>query len=592
MIKYSSPGIYIESSPKSIESIKLVVSGLTGFIGITEKGPLHKGIKVKNFKEFKNIFGGFVSYGYLAYAVFGFFSAGGKECIVVRTAHINKNSDSDESNAVNKAFLSLRSTDDEENCLTIRANSEGTWGNLIKVKLWYNLLKSTVLVADAKEGQDWIEIQSTDDFKSNDYICLRTNGFYEYNKIRSITGNRILLHSKLKHSYQESAGKNFCEKLMISFTVIYGEVVEEYLYLSLNNTDADYYLDHINKSSQLITLEKHGEAVPVEFFYENLQHGRNGILGLTPGDFIGQYRGFDNNTGIGIFEGYDEVSLLAAPDLCLFQEVIYNTAEEDTTAKDCIYAVQKTMVDQCERLGNRFAILDAPEVKDSLELLKYCGKFDTASAAVYYPKVEILNPEDITGLSAVSVPASGHIAGEYIKCDLTEGLYRAPANKLLKGAVGLKRIVENDEYDILYRKGINCLKYIPGRGVKIWGARTLSSEPEWRYINVRRTFCSVRNALQKGVGWAVFEPNDRNLRKRLVRHVSAFLLDLWRLGYMKGTVPEEGFYIRCDDEINPPENIEAGIVTIEAGISIARPAEYLVIKITANTEDSVIAFEE
>lgn len=144
----------------------------------------------------------------------------------------------------------------------------------------------------------------------------------------------------------------------------------------------------------------------------------------------------------------------------------------------------------------------------------------------------------------------------------------------------------------LYENNINVLRYFPGSGVKIWGAKTLSSNPDWRYINVRRTFSRICSAIRKGTQWAVFEVNDRNLRKRLVRQVSGFLIDLWMKGYLAGGTAEESFYVRCDDELNPAENIDNGILTFEVGIAIVRPVEFFQITITAEKDGSSVYINE
>jgi phage tail sheath protein FI len=210
---------------------------------------------------------------------------------------------------------------------------------------------------------------------------------------------------------------------------------------------------------------------------------------------------------------------------------------------------------------------------------------------MYYPRIEMIDPKDITGLSSLYVPPSGHIAGVFAYKDEKEGIHKVAANIFIKGIVGLEKIVNKKEYEIVYPWGINGFKRIPGRGIKIWGARTLSSEISWRYINVRRTFVMIQEALKEGTSWAVFEHNQPDLRKDIVRHVTAFLIDLWREGYLHGNIPEKAFSVRCDDELNPPENIEKGIITVEVGVAIAKPAEFLIIKLMGNLENAMVLVE-
>ncbi|MBN2532184.1 MAG: phage tail sheath family protein [Spirochaetales bacterium] len=602
MKRYSVPGVYIEPAPKKIAPIKMTIKCLTGFIGLAEKGPLHKSVKITHFKEFSDIFGGFTNYSYLAYAVFGYFNCGGKECIVVRTAHLAKNQPDlksqgeteDQKNAAQKAFLIIKGPENQD-VLKISATSEGMWGDRIQVKLWYASEVSTKITRPIKTGSNVLSLESTAEMYPGDVVCIYNTHKREYRKITSITEDTITITSPLKHDYTKEKEPLFCEKVLINLMVLDKKHVEEYLYLSLNHNDTNYYIKEVNTQSQLIECSElnynNDQDIPGEVFFKNLNHGKNGILGLTPADFIGYFKGLEMYKGIGIFESFEDMSLIVCPDLLVFQELVYSEKDKNR-ALDAIHAVQLAMINQCERLGNRFAILDCPILDNPIHLLKWRDRFDTKYAAIYYPRIEMINPGDIRGLSSLFIPPSGHLAGSYVDCDANEGIYRAPANKLISGIVGLERIIEKEEYEILYPRGINCMRYLPGKGVKAWGARTLSSDPMWRFINIRRTFSAIRDSLRGGAGWAVFEPNTPGLRKRLIRHVSAFLLDLWRKGYMMGNTPEAGFYVRCDDELNPPENIDKGIIQMEVGLSIARPAEFLIVKLTANKEDSIVFIDE
>ncbi|MBN2442087.1 MAG: phage tail sheath family protein, partial [Spirochaetales bacterium] len=590
MRRYIIPGVYIEPALKKIESIKITKKCLVGFIGLAEKGPLHEPIKITHFKEFLNIFGGFTHYAYLAHAVFGFFNCGGKECIVVRTAHLtnNENDEAETKNSAAKAFLLLKDSEAND-ALTIAAQSEGMWGDEIQVKLWYAPDVTTKMKDKAASGSTTLQVHSTEDLNPGDCLCIYGNDKKEYRRLSSVEGTTIRFTSPLRHEYDSEKEQIFCEKLLVNLLVIHKKTIEEYLYLSLNPDSINYYINEINDQSELITLKEtllpnDEHPIPEEVFFKNLNSGRNGILGLTPADFIGYFKGLNNYKGIGVFEAFDEMALIVSPDLIVFQELIYKQ-DEKKQALDAIFAVQSAMINQCELMGNRFAILDTPLLDNPVSLLKWRDKFDTKYAALYYPRIEMINPEDPRGLRSMLIPSSGHIAGSYVDCDVKEGIFRAPANKFISGIVGVEHIIENDLYEMFYPKGINCMKYVPGRGVKVWGARTLSSDPVWRYINVRRTFSAIRDSIKQGTGWAVFEPNTPGLRKRIVRHVSAFLLDLWRKGYMSGNTPEDGYYVKCDDELNPPEEVESGRIQIEIGISIARPAEFLVVKLTANKDD-------
>jgi phage tail sheath protein FI len=192
----------------------------------------------------------------------------------------------------------------------------------------------------------------------------------------------------------------------------------------------------------------------------------------------------------------------------------------------------------------------------------------------------------------VRIPPSGAVCGSIAVVDSEKGIYHAPANTLLHGAVGLSNQINDAEYEMLYPAGINLLRYFPGRGIKVWGARTLSSDPNWKFINVRRTFSSICKSLRHGTRWAVFEPNNQSLQKRVVRQVSGFLLDLWMQGYLAGSTAEQGFFVRCDEEMNPPENIDNGILTFSVGLAITKPTEFYKVAITAEKDGVSVYIRE
>jgi uncharacterized protein len=158
-------------------------------------------------------------------------------------------------------------------------------------------------------------------------------------------------------------------------------------------------------------------------------------------------------------------------------------------------------------------------------------------------------------------------------------VHKAPANEIVRGAVGLATQVTRGEQDLLNPKGVNVIRAFPGRGIRVWGARTLSSETTWQYLNVRRLFNYIEESILDGTQWVVFEPNDADLWQRIRRTINAFLLRLWRDGALFGATPEQAFYVKCDEETNPAEEVESGRVTVEIGIAPVRPAEFVVIRI-------------
>jgi Bacteriophage tail sheath protein len=275
--------------------------------------------------------------------------------------------------------------------------------------------------------------------------------------------------------------------------------------------------------------------------------GRDGL-------FIGRDGGPGARTGLKCFEEVDEIAIVAAPG---------------TTSP----AVQDALLSHCETRKDRFAILDSPEtITGGVDKLP--KPRDSKYGAYYFPWIQVYDPDK----GNIFVPPSGHIAGVYSRTDSERGVHKAPANEIVRGALGLKYNVSKGEQDLLNPKGINAIRFLNG-GIRIWGARTLSSDPSWRYINVRRLFIMVESSIERATQWVVFEPNDHRLWKRVQRTIASFLTLLWRNGALMGTSPEQAFYVKCDEETNPPEVIDAGQLVVEIGLAPTKPAEFVIFRI-------------
>jgi phage tail sheath protein FI len=238
------------------------------------------------------------------------------------------------------------------------------------------------------------------------------------------------------------------------------------------------------------------------------------------------------------------------------------------------------MIAHCERMGDRVAILDAPPDLNPQEVKRWrmeIAGFDSSYAAMYYPWVKVMDPATD---AVVNLPPSGHVAGLWARNDNTRGVHKAPANEVLMGVIGLAYQTTKGEQDTLNPIGVNCVRSFPGRGIRVWGARTLSSDPAWRYINVRRLFNYVEKSIENGTQWVVFEPNNRKLWARVSRDVSSFLRIVWRDGALFGSSPAEAFYVKVDDELNPPESRDLGRLIIEIGMSPVKPAEFVIFRIS------------
>jgi uncharacterized protein len=226
------------------------------------------------------------------------------------------------------------------------------------------------------------------------------------------------------------------------------------------------------------------------------------------------------------------------------------------------------------------AVLDCPPDMLPQEILEWrmnTAGYDSKFAALYYPWIEVQNP--LTN-QPMMIPPSGHVAGLWCRTDASRGVHKAPANEVVMGANGLGFQITGAEQGGLNKVGINCIRAFPGRGIRVWGARTLSSDPEWRYINVRRLFNFVSESIMEGTQWSVFEPNDEKLWIQLRIAATNFLTRVWSDGALFGSTPGQAFYVKCDSETNPPEVIEAGQVICEIGIAPVKPAEFVVFRLS------------
>jgi hypothetical protein len=572
------PGIYLKEQGYKLNSLYVDGRCIAGFAGIAERGPLHTPVHIRSFDEYLKRFGAFDTVGNLPFSVYTYFKCGGSECVVVRVAN---------EKYARKAQVSIKCGAGH---VMFEASSEGKWGNQINIRTWHEgELLDKITALDTEEGA-WIRTDNSD-IEVNDVLRLTFWGHDIFRMIERKEGDTYYLNNPPKIFRKvKNLQELRVEKAFVSVSVSCNKKIENFLHLSMNPLAERYYLSHINERSQLCTVKDCNAAgIMRSVFAVHASGGRDGIAEMSAGDFIGYYKGLDQYRGIGAFESRDDISLIAVPDVSWLLSLAGKSPDEREQA---VFAVQSAMVNQAERFSGRFAILDMPNYLEGLNALSWAKRFDSNSAAAYYPYIDIIDPLNQSGVKTVQVPPSGAVCGCIVAIDGEKGIFHAPANILLQGAVGLAKRIEDADYEFLYPAGINLLKYFPGRGIKIWGARTLSSDPDWRYINVRRTFSAICKSLKRGTQWAVFEPNDKNLRKRLVRHVSGFLLDLWMRGYLSGSTAEQGFYVRCDEELNPPDNIDNGIITFEVGLAITRPTEFFKIAITAEKEGASVYIQE
>ncbi|WP_406103405.1 phage tail sheath family protein [Streptomyces sp. NBC_01003] len=309
--------------------------------------------------------------------------------------------------------------------------------------------------------------------------------------------------------------------------------------------------------------------------------GSGEVARLDAAEYVGDSSA---RTGFAGLESIDEITMVAVPDLM-------SAYERGDIDAEGVRTVQLAVISHCEQMGDRVAVLDTPPGLSAQQVRTWRNDeagYDSRYATLYYPWVRVFDPA--AGHNA-TVPPSGHIAGLWARSDAERGVHKAPANEVIRGAVDLELRLSKGEQDLLNPIGVNCVRAFPGRGIRVWGARTLSSDPAWRYLNVRRLFNYLEESILLGTQWVVFEPNDDRLWSSIRRNISAFLTEEWRRGALFGRTAAEAFYVKCDRDNNPQESIDQGRVVCEIGVSPVKPAEFVVFRL-AQFSDSTSLVDE
>jgi uncharacterized protein len=342
-------------------------------------------------------------------------------------------------------------------------------------------------------------------------------------------------------------------------------LIEIYDNLSATPTSSTFYETEVNEVSHLVVLRQVGAAIPGLGNAAPLQPGSDGDA-IQLGDFEGRETLSGSKTGLLALEDIDEISILCCPD-------------EHMEA-----GITSQLIAQCENLKDRFAILQADVKAVSAE--NNDPPTDSKYAAYYYPWLRVINP--LTGVSLL-VPPSGHLAGIYARSDTERGVHKDPANEVIRGIDELQLKTNKQQQAILNPKGVNVLRFFKGSGNLVWGGRTISKDPDWKYISVRRLFIFVEKSIERGTQWVVFEPNDEPLWARVRQSVSEFLRRLWMDGMLQGSTAEQAYFVRCDRTTMTQGDIDNGRLIMLIGIAPVKPAEFVIFRIGQWTGGSEVS---
>ena len=586
MPEYLSPGVYVEEYESGAVPMEGVGTSTAGFIGLAEKGDvIGKPQLVTSFSDYMRIFGGYLSetkYGdkrYLPYAVEHFFINGGSRAFVMRVCPADAKAAATKSDSI----------------LSFTAKNPGEWGNRIKVTVSpVSRVKTQVYEVEGNSAA----VRSVDGFNIGDVVEFADGKTSVYNKITAIEEKTITFENPVNPSIiaKNLVPTKFIKSCEIDVSVKYGDAKEDYLFVSLNTESADYIVSRMAKS-ELVTVEV-GEAKPAakpadakdkkdapaapaaagiaapfeavggkgDAMIMQLSGGTDGsVAGITAADYIGKDEGPGRRTGIQAFIENSDVSLMAVPGVTIPE-------------------VQMSLIAHCENLKSRFAVLDMPkDRKKTDELLEYRDMFDSNYAAMYHPWVQIFDPLSKKNIIA---PPSGSVLGIYARTDTAVGVHKAPANEVVRACTGLASSYNTAEQDLLNPKGVNLIRSFPGRGIRVWGARTVTSNATWKYINVRRLFIFLEESIRANTNWVVFEPNTEALWGRVKRTIEMFLASVWRSGALAGTSPSEAFFVEIGRSTMTQDDIDNGRLICVIGVAPVKPAEFVIFRIGQYTSES------
>lgn len=299
---------------------------------------------------------------------------------------------------------------------------------------------------------------------------------------------------------------------------------------------------------------------------------KGGTDGKVPAaiDYAGEEDETNGSTGLASLEGIDDISIVMTPA----------AAAHEGSHKAVLMEVQK----HCRKMRYRIGIADSREGMSLGEVRAFRNDFDDSRLALYYPWVVVADP---TGKRAeLTVPPAGFIAGICVRTDVDRGVHKAPANEVVMGALRFEQEVNKFQQELLNPNGINCLRSFPGRGHRVWGGRTLSSDPEWKYVNVRRYFLYLERSIEKSTQWAVFEPNGEALWANIRSAVEDFLFNEWKNGRLLGSTPKEAYFVRCDRSTMTQNDIDNGRMVCTVGVAALTPAEFVIFRIGQKTADA------
>ena len=592
MAEYLSPGVYVEEFDSGATPMQGVSTSTAGFIGLAERGSvIGEPQLVTSFADYRRMYGGYLSEAgcgsarFLPYAVEQFFANGGSRAYIMRAVPGDAKAGSVTSGL-----------------LKVTAASPGAWADNMRVTVEPSYkAKTQVFAVNGAE----LTLKNADGFNAGDVVEMFDGSKSAYATIKSVLDKVVTLDVPcvLDVADTKVGTAKFIRTCEVTLTARLDDTVETFANLSLKPGALNYAPNRTEKSD-LIKVEilpsakgapatkakkddkkdgKEDAAAPAAAEtlppaagitpYELCGGGTEGMLVLTlvggsdggaptADAYLGVDGGPGKRTGMQAFLEVDSVSIMAVPGITMPE-------------------VQAGLIGFCENKKSCFAILDAPiDLKKPGDVATFRDMYDSTYAAMYHPWLQMY---DAGAKRSDYFPPSGAMAGIYARSDNERGVHKAPANEVVRGCTGLSCNYNTGEQDILNPIGVNLIRAFPGRGIRVWGARTLSSNGLWKYLNVRRLFIYVEESIRANTNWVVFEPNSEVLWGRVTRTIETFLATCWRDGALAGSSPDQAFYVACGPTTMTQDDIDNGRLICEIGIAPVKPAEFVIFRITQKT---------
>ncbi len=633
MPEYLAPGVYVEETSFRSKSIEGVSTTTTGFIGPCRYGPLNlEPDLVTSLGEFERVYGGREKLqfddgaveldNFLWHGVRAFFEEGGKRLYISRVFRLADANDELSGYAFASVPPGSPPTNPPASALTIRARFPGEMGNFrvrFTVRAGQNVLseengdpvvksllnRDVVWIGDTTSpvssppGAGTLYVAERDPV-TNTWSFVSAGATLALTELDRDRGDVVRIvtvtvgiqptdaddpelvwadlpldpaheragtpDSLFDRFHEEPA--NLAQARTLPIVIGRGDDVE-------NGLDALAALASLNP--ELADQLADPNSSEAERSLEVVLNGGNDGARPEAAEFEGEASESDTTkTGLRQFEDIEDISIVAAPGSTFGYENGYGLQAR---------AIIGLLISHAQRMRYRIAVLDSGNDQSIAQIRALRARYDSTYAALYYPWIRIVDP---LTRKELAVPPSGHVAGIYARNDINRAVYKAPANEVVNLAVGFEQLLNKAQQDVLNPEGVNCFRFFEGRGFRLWGARTISSDPEWKYVNLRRYFAYLERSIDKGTQWAVFEPNGEALWANVRRTIEDFLLNEWQMGALLGEKPEKAYFVKCDRTTMSQNDLDNGRLVCLIGVAPLRPAEFVIFRIGQWTADRKI----